>query len=642
MNFLSKETLRSAANYSDIVSNLLSKEYLAKLKELRDFVRKRKTTLKGFVSLAAFKGFLEEALNFLESDQQEEKLNILFDRNYKIFEKSLLDQFMFEVNYQMYQTRVLDFSLVKFESNRIFFYNLLTSTYFIDCIDNTEVLFSDTDSMMEKSQEILCNLLPFYVRKIERMFPDKLTVLTRRLLKIFHQEANLRNQSFLEREQKYLQEAKVSLNLETFFGVNKSNNLLDFFNQLDLDILDFLDGGYRHKNKKFVNDFQPKKITLKENTKLDTSKPSNLLKKRILLSQIDQFKSIQFSEFGMIGSGVSSADFLDSVTVPKTESNKVEDLIIQHIELDTELALRANTKKLLLTFYKKLRRVMKREFQTFEDNMKSYFEDTIEGMCDKHVVLREKLKKVLTLAELQQKEIAFYTKENKYMKKELRQLRKKDVQTTTKLMEACNKNFLLKKRSKDFQLINQRLEERLIKQTKVNESLQNQQKVFRKKSLQKFTKAIDKQNKQFDKLDKNLQDQLAQLLNRISQKDRSLDSLIKQVHQTNESIREKYEQDKKENGQIIQNIQSSFETITSKTVEAFNVQTRDFEENFRTNYNDRTELKSRVVELESRVVELENEISLLQKDKQRELDNIREIYELKLSKLESTLYDDAK
>ena len=642
MNFLSKETLRSAANYSDIVSNLLSKDYLAKLKELRDFVRKRKTTLKGFVSLAAFKGFLEEALNFLESDQQEEKLNILFDRNYKIFEKSLLDQFMFEVNYQMYQTRVLDFSLVKFESNRIFFYNLLTSTYFIDCIDNTEVLFSDTDSMMEKSQEILCNLLPFYVRKIERMFPDKLTVLTRRLLKIFHQEANLRNQSFLEREQKYLQEAKVSLNLETFFGVNKSNNLLDFFDQLDLDILDFLDGGYRHKNKKFVNDFQPKKITLKENTKLDTSKPSNLLKKRILLSQIDQFKSIQFSEFGMIGSGVSSADFLDSVTVPKTESNKVEDLIIQHIELDTELALRANTKKLLLTFYKKLRRVMKREFQTFEDNMKSYFEDTIEGMCDKHVVLREKLKKVLTLAELQQKEIAFYTKENKYMKKELRQLRKKDVQTTTKLMEACNKNFLLKKRSKDFQLINQRLEERLIKQTKVNESLQNQQKVFRKKSLQKFTKAIDKQNKQFDKLDKNLQDQLAQLLNRISQKDRSLDSLIKQVHQTNESIREKYEQDKKENGQIIQNIQSSFETITNKTVEAFNVQTRDFEENFRTNYNDRTELKSRVVELESRIVELENEISLLQKDKQRELDNIREIYELKLSKLESTLYDDAK
>ena len=642
MNFLSKETLRSAANYSDIVSNLLSKDYLAKLKELRDFVRKRKTTLKGFVSLAAFKGFLEEALNFLESDQQEEKLNILFDRNYKIFEKSLLDQFMFEVNYQMYQTRVLDFSLVKFESNGIFFYNLLTSTYFIDCIDNTEVLFSDTDSMMEKSQEILCNLLPFYVRKIERMFPDKLTVLTRRLLKIFHQEANLRNQSFLEREQKYLQEAKVSLNLETFFGVNKSNNLLDFFDQLDLDILDFLDGGYRHKNKKFVNDFQPKKITLKENTKLDTSKPSNLLKKRILLSQIDQFKSIQFSEFGMIGSGVSSADFLDSVTVPKTESNKVEDLIIQHIELDTELALRANTKKLLLTFYKKLRRVMKREFQTFEDNMKSYFEDTIEGMCDKHVVLREKLKKVLTLAELQQKEIAFYTKENKYMKKELRQLRKKDVQTTTKLMEACNKNFLLKKRSKDFQLINQRLEERLIKQTKVNESLQNQQKVFRKKSLQKFTKAIDKQNKQFDKLDKNLQDQLAQLLNRISQKDRSLDSLIKQVHQTNESIREKYEQDKKENGQIIQNIQSSFETITNKTVEAFNVQTRDFEENFRTNYNDRTELKSRVVELESRIVELENEISLLQKDKQRELDNIREIYELKLSKLESTLYDDAK
>ena len=372
MNFLSKETLRSAANYSEIVSNLLSKDYLAKLKELRDFVRKRKTTLKGFVSLAAFKGFLEEALNFLESDQQEEKLNILFDRNYKIFEKSLLDQFMFEVNYQMYQTRVLDFSLVKFESNRIFFYNLLTSTYFIDCIDNTEVLFSDTDSMMEKSQEILCNLLPFYVRKIERMFPDKLTVLTRRLLKIFYQEANLRNQSFLEKEQKYLQEAKVSMNLETFFGVNKSNNLLDFFDQLDLDILDFLDGGYRHKNKKFVNHFQPKQIKQKENRNLDTSKQSNFLKKRILLSQIDQFKSIQFSEFGMISSGVSSADLLDSVTVPKTESNKVEDLIIQHIELDTELALRANTKKMLLTFYKKLRRVMKREFQTFEDNMKSF------------------------------------------------------------------------------------------------------------------------------------------------------------------------------------------------------------------------------------------------------------------------------
>jgi hypothetical protein len=114
LHFLSKDSLRNASNYPEIITSLLTKEYLSKLDQLRKFILNSRDRLKGFVSLSSFHEFLVEALRFLKSDQQDAKLNLLLNRNYKAFEKGLLEQFRSEVVMHIQKNRNLQMSLVKF------------------------------------------------------------------------------------------------------------------------------------------------------------------------------------------------------------------------------------------------------------------------------------------------------------------------------------------------------------------------------------------------------------------------------------------------------------------------------------------------------------------------------------------------
>jgi hypothetical protein len=126
LQFLSKDSLTNASNYSQIVEGLLNKDFLVKLEELRSFLKIRRNRLKGFVSLISFHEFLIEALKFLQSDQQESKLQLLFERNYKVFERSLLEQFTTEILHELHEMNVLDTSLVNFKGRISFDDNILS------------------------------------------------------------------------------------------------------------------------------------------------------------------------------------------------------------------------------------------------------------------------------------------------------------------------------------------------------------------------------------------------------------------------------------------------------------------------------------------------------------------------------------
>lgn len=97
LRFLARDSLAEASNFSEIAAKLLKPDFLAKLDELRSFLLTPLSRLKGFVSLAAFGAFLADALGFVQSDQHEQKLRALFERNFRVFEESLLRRFASEV-----------------------------------------------------------------------------------------------------------------------------------------------------------------------------------------------------------------------------------------------------------------------------------------------------------------------------------------------------------------------------------------------------------------------------------------------------------------------------------------------------------------------------------------------------------------
>lgn len=119
LQFLSKDSMAQASNYGEITATLLKPEFVSKLEELRSFLQTTTNRLKGFVSLTSFGAFLKEAVGFVRSDQHEQKLQILFNRNYQIFEKSLITQFTAHVVHELNETRRLTTSFARVNGNRI-------------------------------------------------------------------------------------------------------------------------------------------------------------------------------------------------------------------------------------------------------------------------------------------------------------------------------------------------------------------------------------------------------------------------------------------------------------------------------------------------------------------------------------------